>query len=232
MKKITLLLGVIFLFQLPLAAQSSVDEEELGAWYMYFYQKKFANSQFGVQGDFQYRAWNLGSDREQLLLRSGFTFRPKSEDILFTLGYAYIGTGAPGDSDEVVAENRIYQEAMMPQKVGGRFYFNHRFRYEQRFVEGQDFRTRFRYMLFMNVPLNKKQMEKDAIYLALYNELFINGETEIGDGRTVQYFDRNRTYVGLGYFVGARSRVQVGWMKQTTANWAKGQLQFSLHQNF
>jgi hypothetical protein len=231
MKKTAILICCAFMLQLPLAAQSGVDEEELGAWYMYFYQKKFANSQFGIQGDFQYRAWNLGSDREQLLLRSGFTFRPKSGDILFTLGYAYIGSGAPGDSDEVVADNRIYQEAMMPQKVGERFYFNHRFRYEQRFVDGQDFRTRFRYNLFLNVPLNKKQMKKDAIYLALYNELFINGETEIGNGRTVQLFDRNRTYLGLGYFLGEKSRIQVGWMKQTTANWAKGQLQFSLHQN-
>jgi hypothetical protein len=232
MKKTAILICCAFMLQLPLAAQNPVEENQLGAWYMYFYQKKFANSQFGVQGDFQYRAWNLGSDREQLLLRSGITFRPKSEDIMFTLGYAYIGSGTPGDSDEVVADNRIYQEATMPQKIGERFYFNHRFRYEQRFVDGQDFRTRFRYNLFLNVPLNKKQMEKNALYLTLYNELFINGETEIGDGKSVQYFDRNRTYAGLGYFVGARSRVQIGWMKQTTTNWAKGQLQFSLHQNF
>jgi hypothetical protein len=118
MKKTAILICCAFMLQLPLAAQNPVEENQLGAWYMYFYQKKFTNSQFGVQGDFQYRAWNLGSDREQLLLRSGITFRPKSEDIMFTLGYAYIGSGTPGDSDEVVADNRIYQEAMMPQKVG------------------------------------------------------------------------------------------------------------------
>jgi hypothetical protein len=68
--------------------------------------------------------------------------------------------------------------------------------------------------------------------LALYNELFINGQTEIGDGRTVERFDRNRTYLGLGYVISKRSRVQLGWMKQTTAAWAKGQLQMSLHQSF
>ena len=232
MKKNSILFCCIFILQLPLSAQNLVDEDQLGSWYMYFYQMRFANSQFGIQGDFQYRAWNLLSDREQLLLRSGFTYRPKSADVMFTLGYAYIGTGSPGDADDVVQENRIYQEVFLPQKVGGRFYLLHRFRYEQRFTEGQDFRTRFRYNIFLNVPLNKKLMEKDAIYLALYNELFMNGETQIGDGRTVQLFDRNRSYVGMGYFVGKKSRVQVGWMKQTTASWAKGQLQFSLHQNF
>jgi hypothetical protein len=82
------------------------------------------------------------------------------------------------------------------------------------------------------VVLNKKALEKGAVYLALYNEIFINGETEIGDGRSVDFFDRNRTYLGLGYTLSKSSRVQMGWMNQTTANWAKGQLQFSLHQSF
>ncbi len=230
MKKLIVLALMLLFGGVNGKVSAQVDEDQLGAWYMYFYQKKFKYSQFGIQGDFQYRAWNLGSDREQLLLRSGVTFRPKSEDILFTLGTAYIGSGTPGDSDQVVNENRIYQEAAMPQKVGGRFYFNHRFRFEQRFVEGQDFRTRFRYNIFLNVPLNKKTLEKNAIYFAIYNEIFINGETEIGNDRQVGLFDRNRTYLGLGYSLG-KSRIQAGWMKQTTADWAKGQLQLSLHQN-
>ncbi len=232
MRKVSLLSIIILLSSASLQAQGLVDEDQLGAWYMYFFQKRFNNSQFGLQGDFQYRAWNLASDKEQLLLRSGFTYRPKSEDILFTLGYAYIGSGAPGDSDENVSENRIYQEALLTQKVADRFLFTHRFRYEQRFVNGMDFRTRFRYNIFLNVVLNKKALEKGAVYLALYNEIFINGETEIGDGRSVELFDRNRTYLGLGYTLSKSSRVQLGWMKQTTANLAKGQLQFSLHQSF
>jgi len=232
MKKFGILLLSFILGSTAVQAQGAVDEDQLGAWYMYFYQNRFSDSQFGIQGDFQYRAWNLGTDKEQLLLRSGFTFRPKSEDILFTLGYAYIGTGTFGDSNENVSENRIYQEALIPQKVAGRFLFTHRFRYEQRFVNGQDFRTRFRYNVFLNVLLNKPVMEKGAIYLALYNEIFINGEDEIGDGRSVDFFDRNRIYLGMGYTLSKSSRVQLGWMKQTTANWSKGQLQFSLHQNF
>ena len=68
-----------------------------------------------------------------------------------------------------------------------------------------------------------------TVYLALYNELFINGQLAIGDGRSVQYFDRNRTYLGLGYGLRDNLRTQLGWMKQTTAGGAKGQLQVSLH---
>jgi hypothetical protein len=213
-------------------AQSEPDADQQGAWYMYFLQKRFKESQWGVQGDYQFRFWNVGTDLEQLLLRTGVTYRPKSEDIMFTLGYAYIGTGAFGESDELTAEHRIYQEALFPQKIASRFYLTHRIRYEQRWVESQDFRTRFRYNLFLNIPLNKKAIEPRAVYLALYNELFINGETNIGDNQRVQYFDRNRTYLGLGYGISSASRVQLGWMRQTTAAWAKGQLQISLHQSF
>jgi hypothetical protein len=211
---------------------SQVDEAETGAWYMYFYNTTFKDSQWGIQGDFQYRDWAGLGDMEQLLLRSGLTFKPKEANVLFTLGYAHVTSGVPGDIDDTSGESRIYQEALIPQKLGSRYFITHRFRYEQRFVEDQDFRTRYRYMLFFNVPFNKTSLEKDAIYLALYNELFINGQTDIGDGRTTELFDRNRTYMGLGYVLTPKIRVQLGWMNQKTANWGKGQLQFSMHHNF
>lgn len=231
MKKILLLL-ILLGNTFPVWSQSNLDEDQLGAWYMYFFTKKFENSQFGIQGDYQFRSWNLGSDKEQLLLRTGLTYKPKNAEITFTGGYAYISTGSFGEGGDDVQEHRIYQEALFPQKIGARFYLTHRIRYEQRWVENQDFRTRFRYNLFLNIPLNRSKIEKRALYLALYNEIFINGELEIGDGRTVPYFDRNRTYLGLGFGVLDNLRIQTGWMKQTTNEWVKGQLQFSVHHNF
>ncbi|WP_299367330.1 DUF2490 domain-containing protein [Winogradskyella sp.] len=213
------------------AGFSQVDESQTGAWYMYFYNLRFKDSLWGIQGDFQYRDWQGLGDMEQLLLRSGVTFSPKGAGIMFTLGYANITTGQFGESDSTFNESRIYQEALFPQKLGNRFYLTHRFRYEQRFVENQDFRTRYRYNLFLNVPLNRKALTQKAIYIALYNELFINGQTGIGDGREVQLFDRNRTYLGIGYVLSSKIRFQLGWMNQKTVNWGKGQLQFSMHHN-
>ena len=229
MRKIILGLFSLLVY-LPVSGQ--VDEDQAGAWYMYFYNKQFKNTQWGVQGDFQYRHWNLGGDLEQLLLRSGVTYTPKDSGVMFTLGYAHITTGEFGESDDTFSENRIYQEALIPQKLGSRTYLTHRFRYEQRWVNDQDFRTRYRYNIFVNMPLNKSELVKDAVYAAFYNEIFINGQTDIGDGRTVQKFDRNRTYLGLGYGLSNQLRVQLGWMVQTTVNWQKGQLQVGLHHNF
>ena len=174
-------------------AQSGPDEDQLGTWYMYFYNKSFKNSQFGIQGDVQLRLWSPVSDLEQLLLRSGLTYTPENANILFTLGYAHITTGAFGESDDTVLENRIYQEVLFP---------------------------------------TSSALEKGVVYLALYNEIFINGQRDIGDGRTVELFDRNRLYLGGGYGLLSNLRVQGGWMLQTTDNWSKGQLQVSLHHKF
>ena len=212
---------------------AQVDENQTGAWYMYFYNHQFKNSQFGIQGDFQYRDYQFLGDTEQLLLRSGLTFTPKESGIMFTLGVANITTGQFGDSNETSNENRIYQEALLTQKVGSRFFITHRFRFEQRFVEAQDFRTRYRYNLFINVPFNSKSLATPkTLYGAFYNELFMNGERNIGDNRNVELFDRNRNYLGLGYVLNPKIRFQVGWMNQTTNAWSKGQLQFSMHHNF
>ena len=127
-------------------------------------------------------------------------------------------------------ESRIYQEALYPVQFGNRFYTNHRFRFEQRFVENQDLRTRYRYNLFLNIPINKTVMDKKTIYLALYNELFINGQRNIGNGKSVAIFDRNRLYIAMGYMIKKRLKIQLGVMNQTTDNWSKNQLQISFHQ--
>jgi len=214
----------------PLHAQ--IQEDQTGAWYMYFFNTTFNDSPWGVQGDLQHRNWNIAGDLEQLMLRSGLTYSPQNANIKFTLGYGNITTGAFGEDNTTTAESRFYQEALFPVKFGNRFYTNHRFRYEQRFVENQDFRTRYRYNLFLNIALNKANMEKNTIYLALYNELFMNGQRTVGNGNTVEFFDRKRLYGAVGYVIQDGLKVQLGIMNQTTDSWGKNQLQLSLHHSF
>ena len=227
----TLLLLLIFTKSTEsLQSQSSLNQT--GAWYMYFYNTDFKESQWGIQGDLQYRNWNIVGDLEQLLIRSGLTYKLKDSNHKFTLGAAHITSGTPGDSDQTTSEFRIYQEALVPQTIGSRFYLTHRFRYEQRFVDEQDFRTRYRYNLFLNIPLNKTTFEKNTYYLALYNEIFINGQQDIGNGRSVSIFDRNRTYLGLGFTIKTSLKIQAGWMNQKTDVLGKGQWQLSCHHNF
>ena len=225
----TILLPLVGLLFMHTTSWSQSSLNQTGAWYMYFYTTQFRESQWGVQGDLQYRNWNVLGDLEQLLIRSGITYNLKDSKYKFTLGAAHITSGVPGESEDTSAEFRLYQEALLPQRIGKRFYLTHRFRYEQRFVENQDFRTRYRYNLFLNIPVNTSTFEKNTYYIALYNEIFMNGQQNIGDNRSVAIFDRNRTYVGLGWTLNSSIKIQAGWMNQKTNTLGKGQWQLSWH---
>ena len=216
----------------PAYAQVAIDEDDTGAWYMYFFNTQFNASQWGMQGDFQYRNWDLGGDLEQLLLRGGITWTSLNKVATLTLGYGNITTGAFGSSNATSNESRVYQEALIRHGLGGRLKFRHRFRLEQRWVEDQDFRTRFRYAIFADVPLNNKTIKPGTWYLAFYNEVFVNLESDIGDGRSVDTFDRNRLYGALGYSLSNTVKIQGGYMHQTTNSIDKGQIQLSLHHSF
>ena len=213
-------------------AQTPVDRDQLGAWYMLFWSTRFDDTPLGLQGDVQHRNWNPGTDLEQLLIRGWPDLRPARIPVLVTGGVAHVTSGAFGDSDETSAERRLYQEALVRHRMGRVVSLRHRYRYEQRWIDGHDFRTRFRYALFGDVALNGRGTGNGSIYLALYNEVFINGELEIGRGRTVERFDRNRFYTALGFGVSDRSQVQAGYMIHTLPGGSKGQLQVSLHTSF
>ncbi len=211
---------------------AQINQDHIGAWYMYLFNSTFKESSWGVQGDVQYRNWNLGGDLEQLLLRGGITYQPHNATIKFTTGYGNITSGKYGDDNTTSGEHRIYQEMLFPSKIGNRFHFNHRVRFEQRFVDNQNFRTRYRYNLFLNVPLNNSDLIANTLYLAMYDEIFLNGQRDIGNGNTVEIFDRNRIYLAMGYVYNQQLKLQLGMMNQATDPWQKNQVQFSLHHSF
>ena len=107
MRTNALLLLALLVFLIPRTSLAQIDEDQLGGWYMYFFGAQSDQSQWGVQGDIQYRNWDLIGDLEQLLLRGGVTLRPKSNDALLTLGYANITSGEFGSGDSTSNENRI-----------------------------------------------------------------------------------------------------------------------------
>ncbi len=84
----------------------------------------------------------------------------------------------------------------------------------------------------MNYPFNQNNLGEGAVYLSLYNELFLNLEQSIGNNRYVDHFDRNRTYAALGYSLTDSMRMQFGYMHQETDNVGKGQWQFNLFHSF
>jgi hypothetical protein len=226
MKKLLASLLICFLIN-PVFSQV---ENDMGAWYMYFGNLKFSDSPWAIHGEVQYRNHNKLGDLEQLLLRTGLQYNLKSGQASFLAGYASITTDIPGKPSNSFHENRIYQEVILRQKLN-RVGLMHRYRFEQRWIEELNMRTRFRYSIFVNVPLNDKDLsEKGAIYGQIYDELFINGQKPTDNS---QFFDRNRLYVGLGYRTSTALAFQLGKMEQSTNLSSKTQLQISaFHQLF
>ena len=102
--------------------RAQIDEDQLGGWYMYFFDASVGEKGWGFQGDIQFRNWNVMGDLEQLLLRGGVTYAPKGWAGKFTLGYGNITTGTFGVLDDTTNESRVYQELLMPQKLGGEYF--------------------------------------------------------------------------------------------------------------
>lgn len=223
MKRLAIFLYFL-IFPLGIFAQSNPD---LGAWYMYFGNYRFQDSPWAIHGEAQYRNHNIIGDLEQLLLRTGLQYNLKNGAASFLAGYGSITTQSPGKINNGFHESRVYQEVILRHKVG-RVGLMHRYRYEQRWVENSPFKTRFRYALFVNVPLNQPELhEAGSWYLQVYDELFINGEKLDG---SVEFFDRNRLYAGLGYRFNPNLALQVGILDQSTDVGSKLQLQFSIFQ--
>ena len=188
------------------------QESDLGAWYLLFGNKKFADK-FNWHHEVQYRNFNIAGDLEQLLLRTGVGY-DLADNANLLLGYGFIRS--ENFEDEVVNEHRIYQQLITKQKFN-RFKLQHRYRFEQRFVEG-DFRLRFRYFLGVNYSLWKESEGPKEWYLSIYDEVFLN---------TVQnVFDRNRLYGGVGYRINKSLRFEFGYMNQFLANGNRDQLNF------
>ncbi|OYX27598.1 MAG: hypothetical protein B7Z06_04025 [Flavobacteriales bacterium 32-35-8] len=178
------------------------QDSDFGNWLIYFGNKKI-NSKWNIHHEVQYRNYNAMGDLEQLLLRTGlgYTFNEGKNNVL--LGYGYIlSENYINDSDDklTVNEHRIFQQFISSQNIGS-VKLNHRYRFEQRFIE-DDFKMRFRYFLGLNIPFKNTS----PFYFSAYNELFLNTKSTV--------FDRNRLYGGIGYQLSENIRLEAGYMNQ------------------
>src|SRR5690606_25296584 len=118
----------------------------LGGWLMYFGKVENKNANYFLNYDVQLRNHVLSTfDLNQLLVRGSANYT------LFTnlsigAGYAYVLTEKFDKPDHPFIENRIFQDVVTNQKIENTS-LRHRFRFEQRFIENQDFKSRLRYQL-------------------------------------------------------------------------------------
>ncbi|MDL5048764.1 DUF2490 domain-containing protein [Oscillatoria amoena NRMC-F 0135] len=204
------------LLSISLCAQKEIVSQYNG-WYMYFGNHRLTD-RFSLHTEYQWRRADWITAWQQSLLRLGVDYK-LTDTATFTAGYGHILTWPYGEQPlpEKFLEHRAWEQLMLTQRVG-RFFLNHRYRLEQRWLKGNGsaasdefvYRNRVRYRLLFNYPLGKKEMGPDTFFISAYDEVFI----QFGPNFDRNYFDQNRLYGAFGYQYSARGNVQLGYMNQ------------------
>jgi hypothetical protein len=227
MKVAALVTVLIALFSGPALAQRTPQEARTAqqgvSWFLLSSTICF-HDRLSVYLELQPRAAGFITSMQQLLTRGALNFHLNA-DVTFSLGYAYVETWPYGEfpAPARFPEHRLWEQAQLNHKMG-RVHFQHRARLEQRFIgrmtEGQDGESaldgfdhgnRARYLIRATVPLNRATLEPGAVFLTLYDEIFINFA-----GPLVQanLFDQNRASLSLGYQATEAVSVQAGYISQ------------------
>jgi len=222
MKKIFYSILVLFT-----SAAMKANNDPIGGWLMYFGNTSFENTKWKASYDIQYRNHEVVGDLNQLLIRGSLQY-PLASNLTVGAGYTYVLTEKMGEPNLPFNENRMYQDVLTNQKLGSSSILKHRFRFEQRFIENQDFKTRMRYQLGIDIPVYQNIEKNRSAYATAYNEVFMNTDKTT---RKLNAFDRNRLFLGAGYKWNKDMGVQLGWMNQMLQKQTYQQVMISFHQN-
>ena len=173
MKNLTFLVVLLAFLQWQNVEAQTVNQ--FNSWWMYFGNHRM-NDKVGIHTEYQFRRSDFASEWQQSLARVGVDYYLRDKAMV-TAGYGWIVSFPYGEQpiDLSFNEHRIWQQFILQQNVG-RFYFHHRYRLEQRFLEnvslngagqkesdGFRFRQRARYRFLVTVPLTRPTLENNTL---------------------------------------------------------------------
>ncbi len=180
-------------------------------WFGY-YNSFVLSSKWSLNSDLQLRTKDWYQDFSQALIRSGLSYN-FTDKVTLTGGIAHFRYFITNTKTR--SEHRPWQELAVHDRLGN-FKISHRLRLEERFnqlVKANDpinyyvFNYRVRYKLDIKYPLTKHENGKNLILL-FGDELMINA----GKNITYNYFDQNRSYVGLNLELNKKITFQLQYM--------------------
>lgn len=184
---------------------ANAQNNKLGSWDILGMNINMRKN-FTVYLETQTRSQQLTQDFYYHELKAGLQYNfPKKGSVLFGMGdyktYAYPGNFK---SPATTKEFRIWQQLVLINNID-RIKIEHRYRIEQRWVNG-DFFNRFRYRFNPIVPITKKTITAKTLYATAFDEVFFTNEAP--------YFIRNRVFGGLGYQFSKSFLMQGGFIRQ------------------
>ncbi len=211
--------AIILCFAFSIQGQGLPLEKETrwttGVWFG-IYTKYHFNEKWAYYGEYHIRRREVLDQMGQIYLRLGATYRV-TKYFEVTAGFVNPYYWAPNPEaeniDKVVPQYRTWEQAVLATPFD-HIKVMHQLRLEQRFrrsfEKGSAFKLthRFRYKLTTYIPLNHQDFTPQTLFLALYNEIFI----QAGKSVVYNHLEDNRAYAGLGYNINHDLQVQAGYM--------------------
>jgi hypothetical protein len=203
-----------------LAQQQSAVQTH--AWVVY-QGNHLLNDRFSIHTEYQFRRHQYFEEPQQSLTRIGLDYAI-SKKVMVTAGYGWIVTYPYGQFPVAYQNNehRIWQQLVL-RDYYGRFYTDHRYRLEQRFLETKKlnstgvlmhddyvFRQRIRYRFNLVYPINKSTLTNHTLFAYVNDEIFLG----FGKGVGRNIMDQNRLMAGLGWKVNNQFTFQSGYLNQ------------------
>jgi hypothetical protein len=179
-------------------------------WLGYFFRVDLSDK-WSVVGDYQFRRKDWFAEWSQKVFRQGVSYS-LNQNVELTAGFVYLQHHKNGF---IQNEFRPYQQVIVFNNFG-RVKLDHRYRFEQRFIQRivnntltNDFffNNRVRYKVAVGIPIYYRQ-EKTRWMFYMDNELMVN----FGEMIVVNVFDQNRFSLGIYYNATDNLRLQLGYM--------------------
>lgn len=137
-------------------------------------------------------------------VKGGFSYALNNNYTILIGGGRYTTFHPDNIADSVLVENRIFEQMSFTSNLG-RMLFEHRYRAEQRWLNG-NYRTSFRYKLNAILPINHKKLKSGTLFLSAFDEISL--------GLKAYSFERNRMSASLGFQFSPSFTVLAGWINE------------------
>lgn len=200
------------------SAQEATNFSHFSSWNS-FTPKVNLSEQFYAKSELHIRRTDFFAVWEQFLVRPSVHYKPNAT-FDFSLGYSFIRNynyaefSVPIDANE----HNIWEQIALSHKEG-KYGFNHRFRFEQRFIdnivalsdggfaiEGTNFANRFRYRFAVTRPLFKISSDK-TLNIKFFDEIFLS----LDDGLEPVDLNQNWVYLGVTFPISKSVNLGLGY---------------------
>lgn len=212
-----IILSVLLLYASLAEGQVKQTERLQQVWLGYLNQTRLS-ARWGLWADIHLRTKEeFFTNFSQTLFRTGLTYY-LTDDVKLTAGYAFVNYFPDkGHLNISLQEHRPWQQIQWHNRYR-KLTLMQWFRLEERWRGNAlsdneraptfTFSFRARYNFLLQFPLGKRKSGPNSYALVANNEVMIN----FGKSIVNNYFDQNRSFMGLNYQLTKRSTIQAGYL--------------------